>query len=262
MRRWFLKNLMIYIAPEVVASGFQAGAVERRNQSVHRSTRGFRAPHAPTSNPRSRFMALCIAACALCAAEAQADIYKFVDENNVVHFTNMPNDPRYKLFWRERKSSSPAAVNPVSGALGAQARANRARFTPIIESAAHTYKVDPALLHAVILAESAYNPNAVSPKGATGLMQLMPGTAKRYGVTNIYDPSDNIHGGTRYLRDLLRMFNNNIHLAVAAYNAGENAVINRGNKIPPYPETRNYVSKVTAFYQYNKQKAAGGAPLL
>lgn len=206
---------------------------------------------------------LVLAACALYGAWAQADIYRFVDENNVVHFTNMPNDPRYKLFWRERKSSPPkAAVNHASGALGARALANRARYTPIIESAAHTYQVDPALLHAVILAESAYNPNAVSPKGATGIMQLMPGTAKRYGVTDIHDPSANIHGGTRYLRDLLQMFNNNIHLAVAAYNAGENAVIGNGNKIPPYPETRNYVSKVTAFYQSNKKKAAASAPLL
>lgn len=198
---------------------------------------------------------LIAAACALCAAGAQADIYRFVDENNIVHFTNMPNDPRYKLFWRERKASSPkAAVNPASGALGARTLANRARYAPIIESAAHTYKVDPALLHAVILAESAYNPNAVSPKGATGLMQLMPGTAKRYGVTDIYDPSANIHGGTRYLRDLLQMFNNNIHLALAAYNAGENAVIRNGNKIPPYPETKNYVAKVTSFYQQLRAK--------
>lgn len=198
---------------------------------------------------------LMAAACALCAAGAQADIYRFVDENNIVHFTNMPNDPRYKLFWRERKASSPkAAVNPASGALGARTLANRARYAPIIESAAHTYKVDPALLHAVILAESAYNPNAVSPKGATGLMQLMPGTAKRYGVTDIYDPSANIHGGTRYLRDLLQMFNNNIHLALAAYNAGENAVIRNGNKIPPYPETKNYVAKVTSFYQQLRAK--------
>jgi len=192
--------------------------------------------------------------CAVCAAGAQADIYKFVDENNVVHFTNMPNDRRYKLFWRERKSLPPKAV--VSPGSSAQTLANRARYTPIIESAAHTYQVDPALLHAVILAESGYNPNAVSPKGATGLMQLMPDTARRYGVADRHDPSANIHGGTRYLRDLLKMFNNNIHLAVAAYNAGENAVIGNGNKIPPYPETKNYVAKVTRFYQQLKAKKA------
>ncbi|MFP5344592.1 MAG: lytic transglycosylase domain-containing protein, partial [Gammaproteobacteria bacterium] len=184
-------------------------------------------------------------------------IYKFVDENNVVHFTNMPNDSRYKLFWRERKSTpAKAAVNTELGALGARTRANRARYTPMIESAAQTYQVDAALLHAVILAESGYNPDAVSAKGATGLMQLMPDTARRYGVTDRRDPSANIHGGTRYLRDLLKMFNNNIHLAVAAYNAGENAVIGNGNKIPPYPETKNYVAKVTGFYQQLKAKKA------
>ncbi|MCL4316348.1 MAG: lytic transglycosylase domain-containing protein [Gammaproteobacteria bacterium] len=198
---------------------------------------------------------LVIAGCAVCAAGARADIYKFVDQNNVVHFTNMPNDPRYKLFWRERKPSpAKAAVNKGPVALGARTSANRVRYTPMIESAAQAYQVDPALLHAVILTESGYNPDAVSPKGATGLMQLMPDTARRYGVTNIYDPSANIHGGTRYLRDLLRMFNNNIHLAVAAYNAGENAVIGNGNKIPPYPETKNYVAKVTALYQRLKTK--------
>jgi soluble lytic murein transglycosylase-like protein len=206
---------------------------------------------------------LVLAACALAAALARADIYRFVDENNVVHFTNVPNDPRYKLFWRERKTPALNSGLPVRGTQTGAARgtlANRARYSPLIESAARTYRVDAALLHAVILAESGYNPHAVSAKGAIGLMQLMPGTAKRYGVTNAYDPSANVHGGTRYLRDLLKMFNNNIRLAVAAYNAGENAVIGYGNKIPPYPETRNYVAKVTALYQSSKKKA--GVPLL
>ena len=96
--------------------------------------------------------------------------------------------------------------------------------------------------------ESAYQPDAVSHKGAVGLMQLMPGTAERYGVSDRHDPVQNLSGGTRYLRDLLEMFDNDLQLALAAYNAGENAVIRYGNKIPPYNETQGYVRKVIRFY--------------
>jgi soluble lytic murein transglycosylase-like protein len=101
----------------------------------------------------------------------------------------------------------------------------------------------------VITAESGYNPAALSKAGARGLMQLMPGTAKRYGVQNIHDPMENINGGVRYLRDLLTLFNGNLELAVAAYNAGENAVIRYGHKVPPYAETVHYVPKVLGFYR-------------
>lgn len=188
-----------------------------------------------------------VALCCVCAT-AEADIYKFVDENNVVHFSNVPDDPRYTVFMKEPRYQT--RVNGVQKATAAAA--NRERFRPLIASMAQHYKVDEALLHALILAESAYNPNAVSPKGATGLMQLMPDTAKRYGVTNIADPTANLHGGTRYLRDLLLMFKNNVHLALAAYNAGENAVINNGNQIPPYAETQNYVAKVIGSYYNSK----------
>ncbi|MEE9552534.1 MAG: lytic transglycosylase domain-containing protein, partial [Gammaproteobacteria bacterium] len=103
--------------------------------------------------------------------------------------------------------------------------------------------------HAVITAESAYDPRAVSRAGAVGLMQLMPATAKRYGVKNRLNPRENIYGGTRYLRDLLIMFDNNLLLALAAYNAGENAVKNHGNRIPPYKETQTYVRKVINYYK-------------
>ena len=168
-----------------------------------------------------------------------------MDENNVVHFSNVPDDPRYTLFMKEPHYTPGAKGAARSTAASA---ANRERFRPLIASMAKQYQVDEALLNALILAESGYNPNAVSPKGATGLMQLMPGTAKRYGVKNISDPTANLHGGTAYLRDLLGMFKNNVHLALAAYNAGENAVINSGNQIPPYAETKNYVAKVIASY--------------
>jgi soluble lytic murein transglycosylase-like protein len=110
-------------------------------------------------------------------------------------------------------------------------------------------RVEPALIHAVISVESAYNPSARSHAGAVGLMQLMPETAKRYGVTNRLDPAQNIQGGARYLRDLTAMFNGNLQLVLAAYNAGEEAVIKYGKKIPPYRETQAYVKRVASLYQ-------------
>ena len=116
------------------------------------------------------------------------------------------------------------------------------------------YGLPKSLLHAVITAESAYDPNAISRAGAVGLMQLMPETARRYGVNNRRNPSSNVSGGSRYLRDLLKMFNNNLVLALAAYNAGEGAVKRHGNKVPPYKETRNYVKKVIDYYrEYRKE---------
>ena len=126
--------------------------------------------------------------------------------------------------------------------------ANRQRLAPAIQQVAATYHLEPALLHAVISAESAYNPQARSPKGARGLMQLMPATARRFGVSDPDDPTDNLHGGARYLRWLLDVFTD-IRLALAAYNAGEGAVQRYGNTIPPYPETRTYVRRVIEFYQ-------------
>ena len=109
--------------------------------------------------------------------------------------------------------------------------------------------MDPALIHAVIAVESGYNPSARSSAGAVGLMQLMPGTAKRYGVKNRLDPAQNIHGGARYLRDLQVMFDNNLQLVLAAYNAGEEAVRKYGRRIPPYRETAAYVPKVMQLYR-------------
>jgi soluble lytic murein transglycosylase-like protein len=123
------------------------------------------------------------------------------------------------------------------------------KYRSIVASVSRTHGVDDALVHAVISAESGYNPSAVSRKGASGIMQLMPDTARRYGVQNIMDPVQNIHGGVKYLKDLLALFNGNAELAVAGYNAGENAVIRAGNRIPRYPETENYVPKVMDYYR-------------
>ena len=128
---------------------------------------------------------------------------------------------------------------------------NKKKFADLITDAANRHQVDPKLLHAVIQAESAYNATAISSAGAVGLMQLMPDTARRYGVVDRNSPDQNIDGGTRYLKDLLRLFDSNLNLVVAAYNAGENAVIRHNNSIPPYPETQNYVKTVLALYNRN-----------
>ncbi len=128
------------------------------------------------------------------------------------------------------------------------AKANKRKYSAYVAQSARKYNVDERLVHAVILAESAYNPNARSPVGAVGLMQLMPATARRFGVTNRRDPKQSIDGGTHYLKILLRMFNST-KLAVAGYNAGEGAVLKYNRTVPPYRETRNYVKKVLAYYR-------------
>jgi len=197
----------------------------------------------------NRWIAPAALALAALAQPAFADIFTFTDDNGVVHFTNLPSsDKRYKLLRKEGDNPAPTPrTTTAAGWLPSEVLIQR--YAPIINLASQTYGVDKNLVHAVISAESAYNPGALSKAGAVGLMQLMPETAKRYGVKNIYDPAENIHGGVRYLRDLLVMFNGNVELAVAAYNAGENAVIKYGNKIPPYAETVHYVPKVLGFYR-------------
>jgi len=130
-------------------------------------------------------------------------------------------------------------------------RPMNSKFDALIKETAATYGVEPSLVRAVVQAESAFKPDAVSVKGATGLMQLMPGTAERYGVENRKDPKQNVNGGVRYLRDLLAMFGDNIALAVAAYNAGEGAV-KKHQGIPPYKETQNYVRKVMRLHRMYK----------
>lgn len=128
-------------------------------------------------------------------------------------------------------------------------------FAPFIKEASAAYQVPSELIHAVISVESNYNPNAVSPKGARGLMQLMPATAKRFGSSNIADPRQNIMTGSKYLRWLLDFFKDDVELALAAYNAGEAAVVSAGHRIPLYPETQRYVPKVLAIYKKAKRQA-------
>ena len=193
-------------------------------------------------------------ALAAVACPAMADIFMMKDERGVVHFTNIPpTDRRYKMVRKE------ATTPPLTAAAGLpQVQMPREefirRYTPIIERVSKDHGVEIALVHAVISAESGYNPSAVSRAGARGLMQLMPDTARRFGVQDIMDPTQNIRGGVAYLRELLTMFNGNLELTLAAYNAGENAVIRNGNRVPQYAETVNYVPKVLDFYSKFKTR--------
>jgi soluble lytic murein transglycosylase-like protein len=184
------------------------------------------------------------------AGALYADIYRYVDENGKVHFTNVPTDRRYKLYLSTEREPS-ALTRTISYRYPAFGMADRKRYDAHVLAAAREYALEPALIHAVISAESGYNPLARSPKGAKGLMQLMPATAERYGVRNPLDPRQNIYGGAAYLRDLLTLFGNDMQLALAAYNAGEGAVMQHG-RIPPYRETVEYVPKVLSYYKRYK----------
>mgnify|MGYP001598498616 FL=1 len=178
---------------------------------------------------------------------AQAGISSFMDANGVIHFTNVPSDPRYVKMVpvSYRAPAVTARVSPRTPKFGRFPE----HFVPLVEEAALEHSIDGDLLKAVITAESGYDPQAVSSKGAVGLMQLMPETARRYGVRNLYDPAQNIRGGAQYLRDLMRKYNNDLSLTLAAYNAGEQAVVRYGNRIPPFRETRLYVPRVIGLYQ-------------
>ncbi len=188
-----------------------------------------------------------LAALLLIPAYAPAEIYKYRGPDGSLHFTDRPMGGSYKLLWRSGKSSKRKGNYSL-----ARMRENKSRLTPLIEKVAKELRLHPGLLHAMVRVESAYNPQAVSKKGAQGLMQLMPATANRYGVADSYDPKQNLEGGARYLRDLLVEFEYDIRLALAAYNAGENAVKRYGNSIPPFPETINYVDKVLGEYERNR----------
>lgn len=190
---------------------------------------------------------LCLLGCGPCAA-AGANIYAYTDADGAVSLSNVPPDNRYRVLVPGQKDAD-GAFSPPEPAVTPPIRTSKARYNQIVEEVARAYGLDGALLHAVISVESHYNPRALSRKGAAGLMQLMPETARRYGVSDTFDPAQNLHGGAKYLRDLLTLFNSDLNLALAAYNAGENAVIKNGNRIPPFRETRNYVPRVLDYYR-------------
>lgn len=187
----------------------------------------------------------------LSTATAYADIYKFVDIDGRVYYTDKPKNNKFKRIIKslpKPPSTTYTTLSNYSPRLHRFSSENKQRYAGLIEQVASRYQVDPKLLHAVIQTESAYNPTAVSRAGAVGLMQLMPGTAQRFGVYDRNDPNQNVDGGAHYLKYLIDMFEPNLHLAVAAYNAGENAVLKYNNSVPPYPETQNYVKQVLALY--------------
>ena len=215
-------------------------------------------------------MAQCVAALAFgLNVTARADIWGFVDATGVARISTRKLDDRYQLFFKGRTTFA-----ALDAAADTQSRAafertpifhrvmdqrNVGRFEPLIEQYAKLQQLDPALVKAVIAVESSFQPNAVSVKGAVGLMQIIPETGERYGVVGdatrsieqkLRDPAINLRVGTRYLHDLLVLFADDLALALAAYNAGENAVTRYDNTIPPFAETLEYVKLVQQFHSF------------
>ncbi|RSZ33761.1 MULTISPECIES: lytic transglycosylase domain-containing protein [unclassified Variovorax] len=214
-----------------------------------------------------------------------ADIYGYIDSKGIAHFASEKIDERYQIFFRGGQSFDTAngisplgrgvgkldgKVSPASQSLLAMFEASPGYKTAkaALRDASSKHSIDYELLQALIATESGFDAQAVSPKGAMGLMQLMPATAQRYGVSadkrttiekKLFDPRVNIAAGSRYLRDLIAMFPGQIELALAAYNAGEGAVQRAGNKIPNYKETQNYVQTVLQLYAYLKPSVATGS---
>jgi len=185
----------------------------------------------------------------LCVNGAQAETFRFIDTDGTVHVTNAPTDPRYQRMGRASGTDQGWLRLPVP---------DLAPYAQEVREAAERHGVPEGLIGAVIRVESGFNAQAVSRKGARGLMQLMPGTASMLGVRDSFDPRQNIDGGVRHLRGLIDRFGNDLKLALAAYNAGEQAVLNHRG-VPPYAETRDYVTKVLGLFG---APAAAAAPVL
>jgi soluble lytic murein transglycosylase-like protein len=190
-------------------------------------------------------LALSIAAfLAASSAAASPKIYTYMDAQGQRHYTDVPDNNRYRLlvFSSHERTASGDRYDM-------QLLAKASQYDSIIEQAAATAALEPNLLRAVIVVESGFNSRAVSKRGAVGLMQLMPATASRFGVSNPYDARQNVHAGARYLKFLIDRFGHDISLALAAYNAGEEAVERNGGQIPPFSETMAYVPRVLKIYK-------------
>lgn len=223
----------------------------------------------------------------LYAAPVHADIWGYVDDKGIPHFSSFQVDERYELFLREQSEPEPFRVQPFNPPVATAPAPAEPEVAPpppprvlvyfenspsyksvqhLLREASTKHGIDYALLKALIATESGFDSSAVSPKGAVGLMQLIPPTAERYGVKagknasiekKLTDPVVNIRAGASYLSDLIKMFPGQIELALAAYNAGEGAVQRAGNKIPNYPETKNYVKTVMQLYGVLKPQVRG-----
>ena len=227
----------------------------------------------------ARAVSLAFAALAVAPA-ARADLWAYIDETGKPHFATERVDARYQLYFKGRSSLDPVPSPPpeLSPLHAVRERAawkrleetpNVARFQPLVLRNARDNGLDPTLVQAVIAIESGYDPAAVSDKGAIGLMQVMPATGERYGVTGdakrsvadkLKEPAINLRVGTRYLKDLLARFDNELTLALAAYNAGE-GVVDRYNGVPPYAETRDYVRMVSQFHAALKPSPPPAPPV-
>ena len=204
---------------------------------------------------------LCVWACA--PSPVGAEIYKFIDERGVCHYTNAPSDKRYKRVKPNRSAKLPKVKDNSSWGYTPGLRPlslnrqswNSAAYDQHIRHAARVHRVDPLLIKAIIKIESNFNRYAVSSKGARGLMQLMPGTAKYLRVYDSFDPWQNIYGGTMYIKQMLDSFQGNLQLSLAAYNAGPTRVM-KYKRVPRIPETIAYVRKFMRQYQLYQSKSA------
>jgi soluble lytic murein transglycosylase-like protein len=200
----------------------------------------------------ARYILSLFAFLASLSVNAQADIYQFVDDSGVVHFTNVPSGQVKKTtkVHVEARSAMPssAAARPAPTSTSRQRSEDiPGSYVNIINSACERHGVDPSLVHAIVKVESDFNPFAISRKGAMGLMQLMPQTASTMNVRDTFSPHENIEGGVKYLRYLLDRYEGNLSLSLAAYNSGETSVKKWGT-VPPYKETQDYVKKIMQIY--------------
>jgi len=194
--------------------------------------------------PALRLALLIATLFAASSVAAHPKIYTYVDAQGLRHYTDVPDNNRYRLLVL-----SPQDRTASGDRYDMQLLAKASQYDSIIEHAALSAAVESNLLRAVIVVESGFNSRAVSKRGAVGLMQLMPATASRFGVSNPYDARQNVHAGARYLKFLIDRFGHDIRLALAAYNAGEDAVARNGGQIPPYSETMAYVPRVLKIYK-------------
>jgi soluble lytic murein transglycosylase-like protein len=187
---------------------------------------------------------LCVTLLAAAEAGANSRIYFYVDADGLRHYTDVPDNNLYK-----RLILSPHDVTASGAPYDPRLLGRASRYDSIIEKAALAAAVEANLLRAVIVVESGFDSRAVSKRGAVGLMQLMPATASRFGAANCFDPGENVHAGARYLKFLMNRFGQDLALALAAYNAGEDAVERSGGRMPPFTETMNYVPRVLKIYR-------------